>query len=771
MQSWMRPVKGDKQMTEKYRFIGKATPRKDGVSIVTGKAQYIDDIRPVTPMLHGKVLRSPHPHARITKIDTEEAGKAPGVRSVLTHANVPPWMTGMPRHVPVLDNVVRFVGDAVALVAADTPEQATAALDLIKITYEKLPAVFDMDAALAPGAPQLHDIFPGNIITDFPAFGPNTISSVNLGNVEKGFSEADFISEGTFGYENIANPLPIEPPGVIAHWEDEQRLTVWSGTQSASWHRWIMQSKMGFPDIRAITTQCGGSFGSKNYAPQCMFYAAALAKATGKAVKVCYTKDEHFGAFVLRLSSRFSGRIGMKKDGTVTAMAGEWIVENGAFSDMPQSQIAVGCGEAQLVINCKNWDLKTKLVVTNRCPSGVIRGFGGQELESAFAPLLADVMTKAELDPVEFFKKNYIKPGGQFIWREGNLWTCKGKDYTDAMEKGAEAFGWKDKWKGWLNPTAMEGDTRTGVGVGIHGNADVGEDDSEAYIRLNADGTATIHASVSESGMGQRSSLCKMAAEILQLPLEKVHMTPPDTLVNPFDFGLTGSRGTYAVGSAVINAAEDALKQLLEKAARLLKAEPADLTTIDARIFVKGRPEKALTWSRIIGIMNSITGYGEFKADYSTPNFLILFAEVEVDTATGGLEIKRIVTSTDAGRIIDPPSLNGQLYGALGSAGLDTAVFEETVIDKKSGHMLNMNMSDYKWRTFNGLPEFKNIILETPFPTHRFKAVGVGEIATSPGPGAVLMAVSNALGIHLHEYPLTPDRILKAWLKKKGNPK
>ncbi|OGR15375.1 MAG: adhesin [Desulfobacula sp. GWF2_41_7] len=757
-------------MNETYRFIGKGTPRKDGVDIVTGKARYIDDVRP-GPMLHGKVLRSPFPHAEIKKIDTVKAKAAPGVRAVLTHADVPPWMTGMPRHVKVLDQRVRFVGDAVALVAADTLEQAVAALDLIKVVYEKLPAVFDMDAALAPGAPRLHDMFPGNVVSDFPAFGPNTLSKVVRGDVEKGFKDADFISEGTFGYENFANPLPIEPPGVIAQWEDEQRLTVWSGTQSASWHRWIMQSKMGFPDIRAITTQCGGSFGSKNYAPQCMFYAAALAKATGKAVKVSYTKDEHFGDFVLRLGSRFCGKIGMKKDGTVTALAGEWMVDNGAFSDMSQSQIAVGCGEAQLVINCENWNLSTKLVCTNRCPAGVIRGFGGQELESAFAPLLADVMTQAELDPVEFFKKNYVKPGGQYIWREGNLWTCRGKDYTKAMEKGAAEFKWKDKWKGWLKPTSAEGSQRTGVGVGIHGNADVGEDDSEAYIRLNADGTATIHASVSESGMGQRSSLCKMAAEILQLPLEKVHMTPPDTLVNPFDFGLVGSRGTYAVGSAVIDAAEDALKQLFGRAAPMLGVQSQDLETRDARIFVKGKPEQALTWSKAIGIMRSVTGYGEFKADYSVPNFLILFVEVEVDTDTGGIKLKKVTTATDAGRIIDPPSLHGQLFGALGSAGLDTAIFEETIIDKKSGHMLNMNLTDYKWRTFNELPEFNNIILETPFPTHRFKAIGIGEISTSPGPGAVLMAVSNALGKPLHEYPLTPDRILKACGKEKGNPK
>lgn len=755
-------------MKTAYRHIGKNTPRRDAKDIVTGRAEYIDDIRPAD-MLHGKVLRSPHAHADIIGIDISDALKAPGVKAVLTHESVPPWQTGMPRHQKVLDKRVRFVGDAAALVAAETEEQALAALDLIRVDYQKLPAVFDMDTALAEGAPLLHDMFPGNIVSDFPAFGPGTIKEVKRGDVEKGFKEADVISEGTFGYENIANPLPIEPPGVIAKWEDEKKLTVWSGTQSASWHRWIMQSKMGFPDIRAITTQCGGSFGSKNYAPQCMFYAAALAKATGEAVKVYFTKDEHFGAFVLRLSSRFQGRIGMKKDGTVTAVEGEWLIDNGAYCDMSQSQVAVGCGEAQLVINCENWNLSTKLVCTNRCPSGVIRGFGGQELESAFAPVLADAMTRAAIDPVEFFKKNYIKPGGQFIWREGNLWTCRGRDYTRAMEEGAAAFQWKEKFKGWLKPTLIDGYKRRGVGVGIHGNADVGEDDSEAYIRLNSDGTAVIHASVSESGMGQRSSLCKMAAEVLGLDIENVHMTDPDTRVNPFDFGLVGSRGTYAVGTAVIEAAEDALEKLFKRCARKLGADPSELATKDGKVFLKENPEKNISWSHAIGIMRSVTGFGEFKADYSIPNFLILFVEVEIDTRTGSLDLIKVVTSTDAGQVIDPPSLHGQLFGALGSAGIDTAVFEETILDPRTGHMLNMNLSDYKWRTFNDLPDFENVILETPLPTHRFQAVGVGEIATSPGPPAVLMAASNALGCHLNHYPLTPDRILAAWAEQEKN--
>jgi CO/xanthine dehydrogenase Mo-binding subunit len=756
-------------MSKDYRFIGKRTPRKDALEIVTGKATYIGDITK-SELLYGKVLRSPYPHARIKDIDTAKAEAVPGVAAVLTHKNVPDWRTGMPRHVPVLDRKARFVGDAVAIIAAETEEIAIEALDLIDVEYEKLPAVYDVEEAMEPDAPQLHDDFPGNLVDGFPVFGPKTLSEVVVGDVEKGFEEADIISEGTYGYESIANPLPIEPPGVIARWEDEHRLTVWSGTQSASWHRFIMQSKMGYPDIRAIDTQCGGSFGSKNYAPLPLFYAAALAKATGRPVKVCFTKEEHLGAFVLRPGSRFRGKIGIKRDGTVTAVSGVWFVDTGAFSDMTQGQVAVGCGEAQLMLRCPNWDLRTRLVCTNRSASGVVRGFGGQELESALNPILTMALEKASLDPVQFFKKNYVKPGDGYIWREGNYWVSRGTDYSETMDKGAEAFGWKEKWKGWLKPTAINGARRTGVGVGVHGNADVGEDESEAYVRLNPDATATIYVSVSESGMGQRSSLCKMAAEVLQLPLERTHVTPADTMVNPFDFGLVGSRGTYAVGSAVIKAAEDARHKLLDLAAPKLEAAPEDLETMDGMIYLKERPEEGISWSRAMGIMQTCMGFGRFEPDYSVPNFLIQFVEVEVDTETGRVDLRRVVSATDVGQIIDPPYLEGQLHGALGSAGIDTALFEESIWDRTTGHMLNINMIDYKWRTFLDLPQFENVILETPLPTHRFKAIGVGEIATSPGPGAVRMAVSNALGKRVSEYPLTPDKILKA-LGKMGRGK
>jgi xanthine dehydrogenase molybdenum-binding subunit len=753
-------------MAQTYRFIGKPAPRKDAVDIVTGKATYIDDFK-LSDMLFGKALRSPYPHAEIEQIDTSRAESLAGVVAVLTYKNVPAWKTGMPKQFGVLHPKVRFAGDAVALVAAVSDEIALEAIDLIEVTYKKLPAVYDVEAAMAPDAPQLFDDFPGNIVPPFPAFGPKTIDSVITGDVEAGYSEADFVSEGTVTYENIANPLPIEPPGVIADWEDENRLTVWSGTQSASWHRFIMMSKMGHPDIRAINLQCGGSFGSKNYAPLPLFYAAALAKTVGKPVKFRFTKEEHFGAFVLRLGSRFRGKIGMKKDGTITAVSGQWFIDTGAYSDMSQAQVAVGCGEAQLVLQCANWDLETHLVCTNRCPSGVIRGFGGQELESSFAPILHDLMIKANLDPVEFFKKNYVKPGDGYIWRDGEYWTSRGKDYSTSMDKGAEAFGWEDKWKGWLKPTAVNGAKRIGVGVGIHGNADVGEDETEAYVRLNPNRTAVIHVLISESGMGQRSSLCKMAAETLQLPLDRIHVTDADTMVNPYDFGLVGSRGTYAVGSAVIEAAQNAKKKLFELAAPKLKADPEDLETSDGNVFIKGKPEISISWSKAIGLMQTCTGTGRFVWDFSLPNFLILFTEVEVDMVTGKIDLIRVHGASDVGKIIDHASIEGQLYGALGSAGIDSAIFEETVIDRKSGRIMNMNMMDYKWRTFLELPDFQSTLLETPFPTPSFGAVGFGEISTSPGPGAILMAVSNAVGKQFKSYPLTPEKILSALGKLK----
>jgi CO/xanthine dehydrogenase Mo-binding subunit len=745
-----------------YRHIGKATPRKDARAIVTGHAQYIGDLK-LPGMLYGRVLRSPYPHARITKIDTAKAEAYPGVKAVLTYKNVPKWKGGVPHHRPVLNNTVYFVGDAVALIAAETEEIADEALALIEVEYEQLPAVFDIEEAIKPGAPQLYPNINGNIFPrGFPSIGANALQELVMGDVEKGFAEADYITEGTCAYENIPNPLPPEPPGLIANWEDDTHLTVYIASQSAAMNRNFHQPLLDFADIRIIGTQCGGSYGTKNANAIPLIHAAALAKAARKPVRIYFTKEEHFNSYSLRIGSRLHARVGIKKDGSVTAVAGEWLVDTGAASEMAQVEIAVGCGEAQLVVRCPNWDLQPHLVCTNRSPSGVVRGFGGQELESALLPVLSLALEKAGLDPVEFFKKNFVRSGDGYFWRDGVWWTSRGIDFTKAMEKGAEAFGWKEKWKGWGVPTAINGPKHIGVGVGLHGNADIGEDESEAYVKLSPDGRALLLECVSESGTGERSALCKMVAEVLNLPLDMVNMSPPDTLINPFEFGLVGSRGTYAAGSAAIRAAEDARQKLLELAAPILDTGPEELDTKDGKIFMKGNEARAIPWRRVMGVTRTITGFGRFETDYSLSNCLMIFTEVEVDIESGKADLRRIVAATDCGQIIDPLVLDGQIHGAIGSSGIDTALMEETIQDRTSGHFVNCNMIDYKWSTFLDLPDFRNVILESKTPSHRFQAVGIGEIAPAPGPSAILMAIYNAIGRRIWSYPLTPDKILKS---------
>jgi xanthine dehydrogenase molybdenum-binding subunit len=456
-----------------------------------------------------------------------------------------------------------------------------------------------------------------------------------------------------------------------------------------------------------------------------------------------------------------NARVGMKKDGTVTAVAGSWLIDTGFYSQTTQSQVAVGCGEVQIMVRCPNWDLRPVIVCTNRNASGIVRGFGGQELKCILIPLLSLAMEKLDIDPFQFLKKNFVKPGQGYFWRDGIWYEYRGVDYGPAMDRGAEAFGWKEKWKGWLKPSSTAGAKRRGVGVGVHGNADIGEDASEAYVRLHPDGKARLFSCVTEHGTGQRSNFAKMVAEVLQIPLENVSVAPSDSLINPYEFGPAGSRGTYAIGSAVIRAADDARKKLFELLAPRFDADAGDLETVDGFVFHKRRPDKKVPW-KAMGVDRTMTGYGRFEPDYTLTNCMMTFVEVEVDTESGQTTLVRVVNATDVGCVIDPKGLQGQLNGCLGSAGIDSALFEETILDRQTGHIVNANMIDYKWRTFPELPEIENVVLETPFPSHRFGAVGVGEIATSPGPSAVLMAVSNAVGTWLHEYPVTPERVLKA---------
>ncbi len=399
-------------MAENFRFVGKATPRKDAREIVTGSATYISDMK-LPNMLHGKVLRSPHPHALIKKIDKSRAQALPGVKKILTYEEMPDWKGGTPRYVRVLDSKVRFVGDGVALVAATTEQIATEALGLIDVEYERLPAVYDVREALKPDAPQLFVEAPGNVVDPaWPRFGPKCLHSLTMGNVEEGFGEADVVVEGACAYENIPNPAPPEPPGCIALWQEPKSVTVWISTQGAYYHKIYLDNLFdGSVDVRVIGGPCGGSYGSKLMSWQIILQAIVLSRATGRPVRLWLTKEEHLACFTLRLGCRIQAKIGMRKDGRVTAVSGEWLTDTGTYSAITQAEVAVGCGEVQLVMRCANWDLRSKIVCTNRNASGIVRGFGGQELKCAVIPLLSLAMEKLDIDPLEFFKRNYIKPG------------------------------------------------------------------------------------------------------------------------------------------------------------------------------------------------------------------------------------------------------------------------------------------------------------------------------------------------------------------------
>jgi CO/xanthine dehydrogenase Mo-binding subunit len=747
-------------VSEAYRYIGKATPRIDGEEIVTGKAAFLNDLK-FQNLLYGKVLRSPHPHALIKKIDVKKAEQVKGVKAVITHETMPDWKNGNPP-IRLLDKKVRFVGDAVALIAAETERIAEEAKKLIEVEYEILPAVFDDYEAMKPGAPQIYENLPGNLL---PLGIPNRkwATEIVTGDVNKGFEEADVVVEEAYAYDNIPGPGFPESPAAVALWEEPNTVTVWVSNHKIWRNKHELSVTFGNDvKVRVIGGACGGSYGSKVMSIQVQSYAAALSKATGRPVKVSLSKEEQLSTFVLRPATRLHAKVGMKKDGTVTAIAGSWVLGTGYYSMTTQVQLGVGCGEAMIAVRCKNWDVKPAIVCTNRNASGIVRGFGGQELKCALIPILSHAMEKLSLDPFEVLKKNFVKPGDGYYWRNAEWYDYRGIDYSRAMDEGAKVFGWKDKWKGWLKPTAVKGAKRIGVGVGIHGNADVGEDVSETHVRLDNDGRVVILAGLAEHGTGQRSNVVKVVAEVLQLPLERISISPGDSMVTPFEWGPAGSRGTYAILGAAIAAAEDAKNKLFRLAMPMLGADdPKDLETSDGIIWLKSDPQKRIEWEKVLRF-RTVLGYGRFEEDYSLSNCMMSFVELQVDTETGKVDLLRVVNATDVGQVIDPHGLQGQLYGCLGSAGIDSAVFEETIVDPTTGCILNSNLIDYKWRTSAELPVIDNVVLETPIDTHRFHAIGVGEITTSPGPSAVLMAASNAIGQWLHEYPVTPERILKA---------
>ena len=758
-----------------HRHIGKETPRLGGWEMITGRAKYARDLK-VPRMLYGKVLRSPHAYAKIVDIDIEEARKLPGVEAVLTYKNTPDWKLGMPiEHKRFLSDTVHFIGDAVALVAAQTEEIAEEALSLIKVIYEPMKPLLTVEESLAPDATQLYPELPGNIAPS-KMFEEQHLALTDMcfGDIEKGFEEADVIGEALSIVESGQNPLPPEAPGVISEWESEF-LTVRGSMSSAGLCKMMNAPHMHIPisNMRVIPAYVGGSYGSKHFSScgSIILYSAALAKATNRPVGLFYTKEEHFAAQTSRLNSRGKYKIGLKKDGTVTAVQGEWIGESGAFNGEQCMMLGVGLIAQPIIAKSANVDIRTKAVLTNRMPSGAYRGYGYLENTIHISNALYKGLEKIDLDPVEYFRRNSLKVGDEFFhaYMCSGFHKSAGPDFTPALNEGAKAFNWDERWKGYGKPSREEGNIVYAVGMGIAGQSDVGEQPSNENVQLDFDGGVTVYCGATEFGTGTRDVVRKIAAEALNVALERVRVTPSDTLSTPYEWGSTGSRSTYSMGSAVLMAANDAKKKLFEGAAKIFQCPPEILETNNGLITIKGNPQACIPWVAAIGFNQCITGVGNFLGAYNVTIHQAQFIEIALDKETGKVEVTEQICSTDCGQIVNPLALKGQLDGYF--PGIDLAIREETVWDHE-GRMLTANMIDYKTRTWNEMPKHKNVILETPpqsDPPAPFGAFGGGEPSLAPGIPAITLALYNATGIWFNEYPISTSVILKALKEKGGN--
>ena len=757
-----------------YRHIGKVRRRQDGRAIVTGKAVYCDDIK-IPNVLYMKVLRCPYPHAEIVSIDTSKAEAMPGVKSVMTYKNAPAWKTGVPAHRPAMDQHLRFTGDVVATVSAVSNDIAEEALELIEVEYKQLTPVYDVEEAIKPGAPEVYRAednieskgyhYENNCLPPGSYFEGNDppFYYIREGDVEKGFEESDVVVEGKVSYDKPSFPGAPEVPFIAARWEDDSHVTVWASSQGPN----MVAKPLGLTigaHISTITPNVGGSYGNKDSLSYTSMLVVAASKVAGAAVKFNMTKEEHLLTYERRLSNKFIGKIGVKKDGMIHAIKGDWLVSTGVGSELTQGQVAEGLGELNLVLNqTPNWDVTAKVVVSNLTPVGIARGFGGQELKSCALHLLNRALKQIDMDPVTVFKKNFCKAGDEYYWRTGHKYSNPVIDYTKCFDVAAEKFGWYRKWKGWGKPTRVEGNKAYGVGFSLHSSGDPQSDETFAYVRLEND-QVTVHCVISECGNGERLAIAKVAAEVLNVPMEAVTVVQADNGTNPADFGLAGSRGTITGGAAVGRAAAEARKKLLEEAAPVMGCSPEELDTKDMMIFKKDDPSNRIPWLRICPLYYSITGTGGIEGDFNHNNCVMIFVEVEVDLDTGLVKVVDVLGASDVGQIVNPIELKMQFEGGLGSAGLDTAQLEAHVLDPVLGRIMTHNLIDYKWRPFNELPHFDTSILESQFPTaHPFGAIGIGEITGAGGPPAVLMAIENAIGgAEINEYPATPDRILKA---------
>ncbi len=782
--------------TSPYHTVGQPEPKVDAVKLAQGKPAFAADLE-MRGMLYAKVLHSPHAHARIKRIDARAARALPGVAAVLTYKDIPrvPYSTAGQSH-PIpgpldcfsLDDKVRFVGDRVAFVAAETPEIAEKALGLIEVEYEVLPAVLDMREAMKPGAPVIHDE-PDyvNFADSDPSRNLAAEIRIDIGDVEKGFAEADHIFEAEYEVPKVQQ-AHIEPHVVVTYWDEDDRLVIRTSTQVPFHVRRMMAPVLGLPvkRIRVIKPRIGGGFGGKQEV-LIEDVAAHLTIATGRPVIYEYTREEEFIAARSRHPMRIRMKTGVKVDGTITANEMYALSDTGAngahaltvTGNTGHKAMALYVGDGQYR-QSPNIRFYADIVYTNHPPSGAYRGYGVPQGFWAVERHMEKIARALNLDPIEFRLKNALRAGElhpfSTAWSEGREprpETIETNALEECVRQGKAAMGWDQKFgnEAWrAAQTAVGGRqsaVRKGIGVALvmQGTAIPYLDMGGASIKMNDDGSFNLLIGATDLGTGSDTVLAQMAAEVLGVPVEDIIVYSSDTDFTPFDVGAYASSTTYVSGAAVVRAAELVAERIKKRAAKMLDQSDYQTIRLSGRraIAPDGRAvtlQEIALHSLHMEDQEQIMAVGSYYSPVAPPPFAAQFAEVTVDAETGQVTVDKLVMAVDSGVIVNPITASGQIEGGMTQA-LGYAVCEEMTFDEQ-GRARERDFHRYHIFRADEMPELETIFVETFEPSHPFGVKAVAEIPMDGVAPAVANAVRDAVGVDIDDNPVTPEKIWRA---------
>lgn len=766
-------------------MLGESIVMVDARARVTGEIQYTLNFE-LPNMLHARVLRSPYPHARVLRVETSRAERLPGVAAVLSRNDFAQqdryncyFGQVLLDQTPVALDKVRFVGDAVAAVAAVDEDTAQEALSLIDVVYEEVPAVFDPEEALAPGAPLVHE-GPRRILASRPDVSARSLEGTNIvhlfkqrkGDIAQGFRESDLVVEHTYTTPAVEH-LALEPHVAVAHVQDGQ-VNVWTSCQNPHTVQAQLAEifKVPISDTRVIVFTLGGGFGGKLMA-KIEPIAALLSQKARRPVRLALPRDEDF-----LISTQHGGKVkiktGVKRDGTLVAQEAFCYYNAGPYGDTTPNLITRGYA-ATGPYRVPHLYVDSYGVYTNVVPSGALRGYGITQVAWAHESQMDIIADSLGIDPLELRLKNVLQKGDPFTTGE----PMADLHYNELLRSAAEHIGWS---KGPL--VVREGTKIRAKGLSAIIKGMATPTASSATVKLNADGSLNVLVGTVEMGQGAKTALAQIAADESELPVSRVRIAEPDTAFAPFDWMTAASRSTYCMGSAIRLAVGDVKEQLRALAAERLEADKEDLELHDGRIMVRGVPERSCTYAEVVRSTraNNLLGRGTFVANKGTGGNLVVLdaetgqgygsaewhpavvvCEVEVDTETGKVAVTRLHSELYVGKVINPLLSEMQVQGAT-IFGLGQTLFEELVLDT-DGRVMNPNLSDYMIPSFEDVPAQLTVHLLEPEGVTEVH--GIGETALPPVRPAIGNAVSRALGIRIFDLPITPEKVLRALAEQK----